>query len=52
MQSYTFFNVYRFNKNQNICHRLMQACIDVAFEYVHIRKQFDHPIGTFQLMQV
>lgn len=30
---------------------IMQACADVAFEYVHIRKQFDQPIGTFQLLQ-
>ncbi|XP_075233333.1 isovaleryl-CoA dehydrogenase, mitochondrial isoform X2 [Lycorma delicatula] len=30
---------------------IMQACIDVAFEYVHLRKQFDQLIGEFQLMQ-
>lgn len=30
---------------------LMQAACDVAFEYAHIRKQFEQPIGTFQLMQ-
>jgi isovaleryl-CoA dehydrogenase len=29
----------------------MQAACDVAFEYAHIRKQFEQPIGTFQLMQ-
>src|SRR5262245_7868782 len=30
---------------------LMQACIDVVLPYVHERKQFGQPIGTFQLMQ-
>ncbi|KAK8736944.1 hypothetical protein OTU49_004738, partial [Cherax quadricarinatus] len=30
---------------------LMQAACDVAFEYVHIRKQFNQRIGEFQLMQ-
>ena len=30
---------------------LMQACMDVAVPYVHERKQFDQPIGEFQLMQ-
>lgn len=30
----------------------MQAACDVAFEYVHIRKQFNTRIGEFQLMQV
>ncbi|KAL3193619.1 hypothetical protein MRX96_016966 [Rhipicephalus microplus] len=30
---------------------IMQACCDVAFDYVHTRKQFGQPIGTFQLMQ-
>lgn len=30
---------------------LMQAACDVAFEYAHVRKQFDKPVGTFQLMQ-
>ncbi|KAK3867317.1 hypothetical protein Pcinc_027212 [Petrolisthes cinctipes] len=30
---------------------LMQAACDSAFEYVHIRKQFDTRIGEFQLMQ-
>lgn len=30
---------------------LMQATIDVAFPYAHMRKQFKRPIGTFQLMQ-
>lgn len=29
----------------------MQAACDVAFEYAHMRKQFEQPIGTFQLMQ-
>jgi isovaleryl-CoA dehydrogenase len=30
---------------------LMQASCDVAFEYVHQRKQFGQRIGEFQLMQ-
>jgi isovaleryl-CoA dehydrogenase len=30
---------------------LMQACIDVVIPYVHERKQFDAPIGSFQIMQ-
>ena len=30
---------------------LMQAVIDHAFPYVHLRKQFNKPIGHFQLMQ-
>ncbi|KAJ2932893.1 hypothetical protein H1R20_g4178, partial [Candolleomyces eurysporus] len=30
---------------------LMQAAFDYAVEYVHDRKQFGQPIGTFQLMQ-
>ncbi|KAI1278789.1 Isovaleryl-CoA dehydrogenase, mitochondrial [Halotydeus destructor] len=30
---------------------LMQKACDVAFEYVHERKQFDEPIGQFQLVQ-
>jgi isovaleryl-CoA dehydrogenase len=30
---------------------LMQACMDVVIPYVHQRKQFDAPIGSFQLMQ-
>jgi isovaleryl-CoA dehydrogenase len=30
---------------------LMQACMDVVVPYVHDRKQFDQPIGEFQLMQ-
>jgi len=30
---------------------LMQAAFDYAVEYVHSRKQFGKPIGTFQLMQ-
>lgn len=29
----------------------MQAAFDYAVEYVHDRKQFDQPVGTFQLMQ-
>ena len=28
---------------------LMQAAIDVAFPYVHVRKQFNQPVGTFQV---
>ena len=30
---------------------IMQACMDVVVPYVHDRKQFGQPIGTFQLMQ-
>jgi isovaleryl-CoA dehydrogenase len=30
---------------------LMRACIDLVVPYVHERKQFGQPIGTFQLMQ-
>lgn len=30
---------------------IMQACLDVVLPYVRERKQFDKPIGTFQLMQ-
>lgn len=30
---------------------LMQACLDVCVHYVHDRKQFDQPIGEFQLVQ-
>lgn len=30
---------------------LMQATVDHAFPYVHMRRQFNKPIGHFQLMQ-
>ena len=30
---------------------IMAAALDVVVPYVHERKQFDRPIGTFQLMQ-
>jgi isovaleryl-CoA dehydrogenase len=30
---------------------IMQAAMDIVIPYVHERKQFDAPIGTFQLMQ-
>jgi isovaleryl-CoA dehydrogenase len=30
---------------------LMQACMDVVVPYVHERRQFGEPIGSFQLMQ-
>ncbi len=30
---------------------IMQACMDVVIPYVHERKQFGQPIGTFQLVQ-
>ena len=30
---------------------IMQACLDMVMPYVHDRKQFGAPIGTFQLMQ-
>jgi isovaleryl-CoA dehydrogenase len=29
----------------------MQSCIDIVMPYVHERKQFGQPIGTFQLVQ-
>jgi isovaleryl-CoA dehydrogenase len=30
---------------------IMRACLDVTVPYVHERKQFDQPIGNFELMQ-
>ena len=30
---------------------IMRACLDVVLPYVRERKQFGHPIGSFQLMQ-
>jgi isovaleryl-CoA dehydrogenase len=30
---------------------IMRACMDVAMPYVHERKQFGQPIGSFQLVQ-
>jgi isovaleryl-CoA dehydrogenase len=30
---------------------IMQACMDVVLPYVHERRQFGQPIGSFQLMQ-
>ena len=30
---------------------IMRACFDLVMPYVHDRKQFGQPIGTFQLMQ-
>ena len=30
---------------------IMQACMDVVLPYIHDRKQFDKPIGSFQLVQ-
>ena len=30
---------------------IMQACLDAVMPYVHDRKQFDQPIGEFQLIQ-
>ena len=30
---------------------IMQACLDLVVPYLHERKQFDQPIGEFQLMQ-
>lgn len=31
---------------------IMQACCDIAFAYVNVRKQFNQKIGEFQLIQV
>ncbi len=30
---------------------IMQACLDIVIPYVHERKQFNQPIGEFQLIQ-
>ena len=30
---------------------IMQSCLDLVLPYLHERKQFGSPIGTFQLMQ-
>lgn len=30
---------------------IMQACLDLVLPYIHTRRQFGQPIGTFQLMQ-
>src|SRR5215467_2918816 len=30
---------------------IMQACLDLVLPYIHERKQFGQPIGTFQIMQ-
>jgi len=30
---------------------IMQACMDIVVPYVHERRQFGAPIGSFQLMQ-
>ncbi len=30
---------------------IMQACMDVVTPYIHERKQFNQPIGEFQLVQ-
>ncbi|MDX1528266.1 MAG: isovaleryl-CoA dehydrogenase, partial [Gammaproteobacteria bacterium] len=30
---------------------IMQSCMDIVVPYMHERKQFDRPIGEFQLMQ-
>ena len=30
---------------------IMQACLDLVIPYVHDRKQFGQPVGSFQLMQ-
>lgn len=30
---------------------IMQACLDVVVPYIHDRRQFGQPIGTFQLVQ-
>ncbi|HEY1630016.1 MAG TPA: isovaleryl-CoA dehydrogenase [Rhizomicrobium sp.] len=33
------------------CIGIMQSCLDLVMPYVHDRKQFGQPIGSFQLMQ-
>ncbi|WP_186386502.1 isovaleryl-CoA dehydrogenase [Stappia sp. TSB10P1A] len=33
------------------CIGIMQAAMDVVIPYIHERRQFDQPIGTFQLVQ-
>ena len=33
------------------CLGIMQSCMDVVLPYVHDRKQFGQPIGSFQLLQ-
>jgi len=33
------------------CLGIMQSCMDVVMPYMHDRKQFGQPIGSFQLMQ-
>jgi isovaleryl-CoA dehydrogenase len=30
---------------------IMQSCLDLVLPYIHDRKQFGQPIGTFQIMQ-
>lgn len=30
---------------------IMRACLDLVLPYVHVRHQFGHPIGQFQLIQ-
>ncbi|WP_371833347.1 isovaleryl-CoA dehydrogenase [Ferirhizobium litorale] len=30
---------------------IMAACLDIVVPYIHDRRQFDQPIGTFQMMQ-
>ena len=30
---------------------IMQACVDVAFPYMHMREQFGQKIGLFQVNQ-
>src|SRR5688572_23947964 len=30
---------------------IMHACLDAVLPYVHVRRQFEQPIGSFQLMQ-
>jgi isovaleryl-CoA dehydrogenase len=30
---------------------IMAACLDAVVPYIHVRKQFGEPIGTFELMQ-
>lgn len=36
----------------NVNFRILQASCDIAFEYAHMRKQFNQYLAQFQLVQV